>query len=207
LSLLRSIILNKGEKVVDSWWGNHEVNVTKVEKGSFGRKTVVEGRIRKNGALILTNQRLLFLIEHGIFEKSYHQVVATPLEKVGGITMGGMWHPFVCIADDVGTHVFHISGVGQEQFEGFRKLVTGLRQKRREEIEAERKKERVQVLLDFSWLKDYMEKGGMVLQNLKCSECGAPIPLPTTGNQIECKHCGSMIYAQDIFEKIKSLIG
>jgi ribosomal protein S27AE len=73
-------------------------------------------------------------------------------------------------------------------------------------MEAERKKERVQVVLDFSALKDAMLKGGLTLQKTKCPECGASITLPTTGNQIKCEYCGSTIYAQDIFEKIKSLI-
>jgi ribosomal protein S27AE len=121
--------------------------------------------------------------------------------------MGGTFSPFVCIADDVETHTFHISGVGKNEFEPFRQLVTEQCLKRKAEIEAEKKKERVQVVLDFSALKDYMEKGGLILQKTKCPECGAPIPLPTTGNQAKCDHCGSTIYAQDIFGKIKSLIG
>jgi DNA-directed RNA polymerase subunit RPC12/RpoP len=54
--------------------------------------------------------------------------------------------------------------------------------------------------------KEYMEKGGLVLQKTKCPECGAPITIPTSGNQTVCQHCGSTIMAQDIFEKIKSLI-
>jgi hypothetical protein len=79
--------------------------------------------------------------------------------------------------------------------------------KRREEIEAEKRKERVQVLLDFSSLKEYMEKGGLVLQKTKYPECGAPMALPTSGSQTKCEHCGSTVYTQDIFEKVKSLIG
>jgi ribosomal protein S27AE len=62
-------------------------------------------------------------------------------------------------------------------------------------------------VLDFSSLKDYMTKGGLVLQTTKCPECGAPMALPTTGNQTKCEHCGNIVYAQDIFEKVKSLIG
>lgn len=52
-----------------------------------------------------------------------------------------------------------------------------------------------------------LEKGGLVLQKTRCPECGAPISLPTTGSQTKCEHCGSIVYAQDIFEKVKSLIG
>jgi len=178
-----------------------------VVRGSYGRKRIENAKERKNGYLVLTNQRLLFLEEHGVFGKSYHQVLTIPLMKVGGISMGGTFSPFVCIADDMETHVFHIHEVGKSEFEPFRQLIADQCRKRKEEIEAEKKKERVQVVLDFSSLKDYMEKGGLILQKTKCPECGAPMALPTTGNQTKCEHCGSIVYAQDIFEKVKSLIG
>jgi ribosomal protein S27AE len=200
-------LLEKGEKIVNSWRGNREMTEKVVVRGSYGRKRIEDAKERKSGFLVLTNQRLLFLEEHGVFGKSYHQVLSIPLIKVGGISMGGTLNPFVSIADDVETHMFHLSGIGKNQFEPFRSLITGECRKRREEIEAEKKKERVQVVLDFSALKEYMEKGGLVLQKTKCPECGAPMALPTAGNQTKCEHCGSTIYAQDIFEKVKSLIG
>lgn len=206
LSWESSIILEKDEKIVNSWWGNREVTEKVVEKRSFGRKKISEAKERKNGCLVLTNQRLMFLEEHGIFGKSYHQVLAVPLMKVGGISMGGRISPFVSIADDMETHTFHIVGLGANGFEYFRQVITEQCLKRKAEIEAEKKKERLHIVLDFSTLKDYMEKGGLTLQKMKCPECGAPMALPTSGNQTKCEHCGSTIYAQDIFEKIKSLV-
>lgn len=202
-----SILLEKGEKIVTSWRGNREMTEKVVVRGSYGRKRIEDAKERKNGFLVLTNQRLLFLEEHGVFGKSYHQVLAVPLLKVQGISMGGMLVPFVSIADDMETHMFHVAGVGKSDFEPFRQLIMDNCRKRREEIEAEKRKERVQVVLDFSSLKDYMEKGGLVLQKTKCPECGAPMALPATGNQTKCEHCGSTVYARDIFEKVKSLIG
>ncbi len=202
-----SIFLEKGEKIVTSWRGNREMTEKVVVRGSYGRKRVEDAKERKNGFLVLTNQRLLFLEEHGVFGKSYHQVLTVPLLKVQGISMGGMLVPFVSIADDMETHMFHIAGVGKTDFEPFRQLVMEHCRNRREEIEAEKRKDRVQVVLDFSSLKEYMEKGGLVLQKTKCPECGAPMALPATGNQTKCEHCGSIVYAQDIFEKVKSLIG
>ena len=202
-----SILLEKGEKIVTSWLGNREMTEKVVVRGSYGRKRIESAKERKNGFLVLTTQRLLFLEEHGVFGKSYHQVLAMPLMKIQGISMGGMLMPFVSIADDMETHMFHISGVGKSEFEPFRQSIMDHCRKRRDEIEAEKRKDKVQVLLDFSSLKDYMEKGGLVLQKTKCPECGAPIALPTTGNQMKCEHCGSTVYAQDIFEKVKSLIG
>jgi ribosomal protein S27AE len=207
LSWEGSILLEKGEKILTSWRGNREMTEKVVVRGSYGGKRIEDAKERKNGLLVLTNQRLLFLEEHGVFGKSYHQVLAVPLLKVQGISMGGMLVPFVSIADDMGTHMFHIAGVGKNDFEPFKQLIMDHCRKRREDIEAEKRKERVQVVLDFSSLKDYMEKGGLVLQKTKCPECGAPMALPTTGNQTKCEHCGSTVYAQDIFEKVKSLIG
>ena len=201
MSWQTSILFQNNEKVVSSWYGNREVPTQMVVEG-----TTRNTKIRKKGVLVLTNQRLLFLEEHGIFGKSYHQTVAISLPKIQGISMGGTLMPFVSIADEIQPHVFHIDGIGKNEFDPFRALIIEQSQKRIAEIEAEKKKERVQLIIDFSMLKDYMEKGGLILQKTKCPECGAPIPIPTSGNQIVCQHCGSTILAQDIFEKIKGLI-
>lgn len=64
-----------------------------VVRGQYGRKRIEDAKERKNGFLVLTNQRLLFLEEHGVFGKSYHQVLTIPLVKVGGISMGGLLVP------------------------------------------------------------------------------------------------------------------
>lgn len=196
-----AILFQKNEKMVTSWYGNREIEKQVVVQGTSRTR-----KIPKRGVLVLTNQRLLFLEEHGIFGKSYHQIIAISLTKIQGISMGGTFRPFVSIADEAQPHVFHLDGVGKDQFDPFRSLITKHAQRRIEEIEAEKKKERVQVVIDFSTLKEYMDKGGLVLQKTKCPECGAPIPIPASGNQIVCQHCGSTILAQDIFEKIKSLI-
>jgi ribosomal protein S27AE len=202
LSWETAILFQKNEKMIKAWYGNREVATQVVVQG-----TTVNRKLEKKGILVLTNQRLLFLEEHGIFGKSYHQTLAISLPKIQGISIGGTLRPFVSIADEVRPYVFHIDGVGKGEFASFRSLITEQSQKRIEEIEAEKKKERVQIVIDFSMLKEYMEKGGLVLKKTKCPECGAPIALPTTGNQTKCEHCGSTVYAQDIFEKVKSLIG
>jgi hypothetical protein len=75
-----------------------------------------------------------------------------------------------------------------------------------ESIEAERRKNRIQVVLDFSALEDYTVRGDLVLQTLKCPESGAPIKMSDAGNQTKCEHYGHTILAQDISDKIRSLI-
>jgi hypothetical protein len=75
-----------------------------------------------------------------------------------------------------------------------------------EDAEAEKRKERVQVVLDFGSLKEYIAQGGLVLQTMKCPECGGPIKLPESGVQTICEHCKNTILAKDIFEEIRKLI-
>lgn len=184
MSWTQAIILEKDEKVISSWKGNREVIY---HKGAFSEESV-----RKNGFLVLTSQRLLFLEEHGFVGKSYHQVLAMSLMSIGGVSMGGTFSRFVSIAENAGdnvqTHIFHLVGVGKEEFEPVRSLIIETRNKRREEIEQEKRKERVHLVLDFSSLKDYMAKGGLILQTMKCPECGAPVALPSAGSQMKCGH-------------------
>ena len=205
MSWQESIYFEKGEKMVSWGESNRELVEKTVVRGQYGRR-VQDVKTRKNGILALTNQRLLFLEAHGIFGKSYHQTLTIPLAKLGGISVGGTLIPFISIADDFENHIFHVIGVGKNEFPGFRQKIMECCQERREELEAEKRKERVQIVIDFSMLREYMEKGGLILQQTKCPKCNAPIPIPTSGNQVVCQHCGSTILAQDIFEKIKSLI-
>lgn len=202
MSWRNSLLLEPNEIVVYDWKGNHEVVEKIVEKGSFGRKKITEAKKRVNGILVMTNQKLVFLSEHGLIGKSYHQTLSVPLERIQGISQGGSISHFISITDDEFTHIFHMS----VKFDTFRDAIMKAVTQRRQELEGERKKDRLQILVDFSSLRDYMEKGGMVLQKTKCPECGASIALPTSGNQITCEHCGSSILAQDLFEKIKALI-
>jgi uncharacterized Zn finger protein (UPF0148 family) len=67
-------------------------------------------------------------------------------------------------------------------------------------------KEKVQIILDFSSLKDVMSKGGIVMTSYKCPECNAKLDIPETGKVLICKYCGTPIKPVDIFEKVKSLI-
>jgi uncharacterized Zn finger protein (UPF0148 family) len=71
----------------------------------------------------------------------------------------------------------------------------------------EQKQKRVAVTLDFSSLKSAMEKGGLVLTTLTCPKCNAPLKIPAGGTETVCQHCGSTVYAQDIFKKLKTLLG
>lgn len=74
------------------------------------------------------------------------------------------------------------------------------------QLDENKSKTSVQIVLDFSSLKDEMTKGGIVMTTYKCPNCSALIDIPETGKFLVCSHCGTAIKPVDIFEKIKSLI-
>jgi hypothetical protein len=68
-------------------------------------------------------------------------------------------------------------------------------------------RDRVQVVMDFSVLRDYLDKGGVVLKTYKCPGCGAATDIPQAGKSAKCSFCNTAFYAEDIFKKMKDLIG
>jgi len=160
------------------------------------------------GNLFLTNKRLIFEHASGLFSKRVYVTLDLPFAGIANVSVEGtLMKKLVVYAkkgyvSDFPTRLeFSVGNPLQWQ----NKIMSSIKA-RIESIEAEKKKQRVQIVLDFSALKEYMEKGGLILQQTKCPECGASIKLPQSGNQITCEHCGSIIYAQDIFEKIRGLI-
>ncbi|MBU0684413.1 MAG: Zn-ribbon-containing protein [Candidatus Thermoplasmatota archaeon] len=78
---------------------------------------------------------------------------------------------------------------------------------RRAEIEEEKRKSKIQYVVDFSFLKAQMERGGISLQSIKCPSCGASVQLPTQGSYFKCSYCASLIQSQDVFDRMKGLLG
>jgi ribosomal protein S27AE len=160
------------------------------------------------GNLYLTNERLIFEHASGVFSKRVYVTLDLRLDGIASVSVEGTLSKKLVVyakkgfISDFPTRLeFSVRNPIQWQSK-----VNSSIKARIERIEAEKKKERVQLVFDFSTLKQYMEKGGLILQQTKCPQCGAPLKLPQSGNQISCEHCGSTLYAQDIFEKIKGLI-
>jgi hypothetical protein len=91
-------------------------------------------------------------------------------------------------------------------FNRVRGMVLRQQQIRRERIQKEKQQERVQVVLDFSSIKDTLAKGGVVATSFQCPQCAGPLILPETGKQTICKCCGASIRPVDLFDKIKNLV-
>ncbi len=64
----------------------------------------------------------------------------------------------------------------------------------------------VQIILDFSSLKDVMAKGGVVMTTYKCPNCNGTVKIPEADKVLVCEYCGTQIKPVDIFEKLKALI-
>jgi DNA-directed RNA polymerase subunit RPC12/RpoP len=201
-----TLVLERGEQVFSAWEGDLESTVKAVrsKKGLIRTKhKVVEAKEREKGALVLTNEKVIWLKRRGVFGKSYHVAFEIPLEEISGISESGRISKRITVSDSTGEYRFRI-GVSLAEF---RSLVRNTLTARKEAIEEMRKKERVHVMLDFSGLEDYMKKGGLSLKTIKCPECSAPLKMPKEGAEIICQYCKNTILAQDIYEKIKSLIG
>jgi hypothetical protein len=65
----------------------------------------------------------------------------------------------------------------------------------------------VQVLVDFSFLKDTLERGGIVLRSSKCPNCGSLIDLPEGGTSVRCEYCGGALQAIDVLDRLRALMG
>jgi len=53
----------------------------------------------------------------------------------------------------------------------------------------------------------FLDEEGETVWGLKHAEYGFLVRFPDAGSQSVCDHCGANIYANDVFKKIKDLIG
>jgi len=73
--------------------------------------------------------------------------------------------------------------------------------------EKRRSRTTIQVTIDFASLKSMISEKGLLLQVIECPNCKGKVPLPQTGNVTKCEHCGKDVYAVDVFEKFKGMLG
>lgn len=176
-----------------------------------GEETVIAKTARYRdtfGNLILTNRRLIFEHASGLFSKRVYVTLDLPFEGIARVSVEGVLTKKLMVYAKKGfasNFPIRLEFSVENPLLWQDRVMSSIKA-RVKSIEDEKKRERVKIVIDFTALKQYMERGGLILQQTKCPECGAPIKLPQSGNQIVCEHCGGTIFAQDIFEKIKSLI-
>lgn len=156
------------------------------------------------GYLFATNLRLAFVERRGIINFSFHCKVSIPLEKIVGVSACGRLTRCIAIADSDGLE-YRIP-INKEKENHMKKMIELLIHQRRIDLDQEQKGKKVQVIVDFSFLKSVAEKGGLLLTTVSCPYCGGHVKLPESGNICKCEHCQKEIYAIDIFEKIKQLL-
>jgi len=165
------------------------------------------------GRLVLTNQRLVHLKSKGGFfsTKSYEMINEIPLESIKSVDCKsvllstGEYVIVIYTADGkLGLTLVETSSQSQGRPYGdhFKEKILSQMKERRQELE----RRKTPAVIDFSFLKTIVEKGGLVLTTLKCPDCNAPIRIPKNGTQTSCEHCGSVIHAVDLFEKFKKTI-
>jgi len=199
---VNSFVKMQGENALYSWDGQLNIKMDTMSGYS------------EQGGLILTNRRIVWLkrLTTGTWDKQTsfkitHEILLENIKGIFGESGDSdRWkntRTLVPIVHDSLESEYGLKYAFLEIFKGITEAAISLRQ---QEIETEKRKDRVHVTLDFSFLKTLMEKGGLTMQVLKCPECGAAVDFPKSGNVTECSHCGREIYAQDIFEKVKGLI-
>lgn len=205
----KAVIKRKGEKLLQGWEGTRKMTEKQVMNGN-----TVETTKSESGVLLLSTQKLRWLVrrERGFWKRvvSFLVVYEIPLEDIRGISGSTKdsrnWESSfneISIVDSKNENTFNLK---YAILELFKPIVESAIEIRRKEIDTEKRKERLHIMLDFSFLKTYMEKGGLVMKVLKCPECNGTVEFPKNGTKTKCSHCGKEIYAQDIFEKVKSLL-
>jgi len=68
--------------------------------------------------------------------------------------------------------------------------------------EMNKEKENIQIMLDFSSLRDVITKTGITMAKIECPNCHGAVKIPEAGNILICHYCQTPIRPYEIFKKI-----
>ncbi len=198
-----SLLLRPGETVRKIWRASLQ---TKTFLASLADEK--SGKTMWLGFLALTDRRLAFVEEVGLFTKTHRVKESIDLENLINVSVQGVSKKLYVTYQAGGNSVERMFGgaAGQTLFEIHREIQE-TRAARVNAIEFEKKQARVQYVLDFSFLKNQMEKGGIMVSTIRCPNCGGTLALPSTGVSVRCERCSSDVVAQDVFDRMKGLLG
>jgi hypothetical protein len=149
------------------------------------------------GYLVLSNQRLVFVSMQGSLLSLTHSF---NLEDIIAVTPIGNKQLEVVDRENIRREFVQMPS--QQIIELIKSSVI----ERKNQLLLASKKENIQIVLDFSSLKDVMAKGGLVMTTYKCPNCNGMVNIPEAGKVVVCQYCGTPIKPVDIFEKIKLLL-
>ena len=170
-----------------------------------------------NGQLFLTNERLIWL-QDGMFN------FEIPLEDLNSftaaVTYQGSNESCIVLRSSrrnvdawlklwlwYGTKSNVEVAKDNRAFSRVQGMIFGQQRKKRERMLKEKQREHVQIVLDFSSIRETLSRGGLALSSLKCPECLGALELPDSGKETTCKYCGATIKPVDLFDKIKNIVG
>ena len=155
-------------------------------------------RVGHNGFLIVTNQRLLFACKLGILSKEYAVMYGTNLENIVTISHGRFgFNDKLVILENNNEHRDFIHPKIHDIIPAINSAIS----ERKNQIQSQKEKEHIQIVLDFSSLKDVMSKGGFVMSTYKCPNCNGMIDIPEAGKVLVCQYCGTTIKPVDILRE------
>ena len=86
----------------------------------------------------------------------------------------------------------------------FEKYIVGFRVALRKTLE--KVKPKVTLQMDFEKLVSLLEEKGIIVKEVKCPRCGAPIKLPKKGTLTTCPYCGATLTVYDVFKIVKETL-
>lgn len=214
--LSTTVSLEINEEVNWAWPGTRLVRVPS-PLGPMASQLGVNEFMQHNGQLYLTSERLIWFQE-GLFN------FEVPLEDLTSFAPVAMYQgsneTYISLKSarrnvDAWLRLWLWYGQAanvevardNRAYSKVRGIIFRQQQLKRERIQKEKQREHVQIVLDFSSIRDTLAKGGVVVTTFNCPQCAGPIDLPETGKQTACKYCGATVKPIDLFDKIKGIVG
>lgn len=208
--LKQILVMRPNEVILATWWGSRlERNLTFTE-AAFTQQGK-GGSLPNNAYGVLTSQRLALIAEKGLLAKDRYVQDVFELQDIASVSRPISYGKIVISVHSPGGSVERVfkplRKAGHRDPAVFHDTMYAAIRDRQAYLEAEKKRARIQYVLDFSFLRSKMEEGGVGVTTIRCPNCGSPLALPESGSKAVCGHCGSPILAQDVFEKLKGLLG
>lgn len=142
MSWVDALALRDGEEIVDSWEGIREIvgETFEVTLGKEQKKKITTRDCRE-GLLVLTNQRLLFLEHQDSDETKLGEAIHVSLIDVDRVWFEKAPLNMMDKNERFETHVFSLKHVGRKKdFDKFKKLLDEHIKKRKEDLSVKAKK-------------------------------------------------------------------
>lgn len=192
------VVLDEGEHILKTIECRHSISVKKVlTKGlSTESETITSGGA---GYVLMTENRVLFIKKHGIFNVSHRPEFEIRYDNIIGIMMDK--NSLFITERWRGEHSFKAKGI-QTLFSELHSLV----KKRTQRVREDKKRAMIKVSFDFDELRALLEKKSISAESIDCPFCGAQVEFPKEGQVSVCEYCRRDIHVIDVFQKIRDLL-